>query len=96
MADTKPAARVDIWPVSAAIWRNQMAEGKIFYSVTFQRSYRDRDGKVANSDSFDAGELLLLAKVADQAHTKIHELRAADRATQKQHDAGEGDVSSQY
>jgi hypothetical protein len=97
MADRKPAAKIDMWPLSAAIWRNQSGEGKVFYSVTFQRSYRDKDGKVQNSDSFDGTELLLLAKVADLAHTKIHNLRSEDRAAQRQAgEAVEDDVAAQY
>ena len=39
MSDTKkPAAKVTLHPVSAAIWRNQNPSG-VFYSVTFERSF---------------------------------------------------------
>ena len=47
MSDSKkPAARVSLHPVSAAIWRNENAKGDgAFYSVTLQRSYKDAEGK---------------------------------------------------
>lgn len=79
MSDTKkPAARLSLYPVSAAIWRNQNPKG-VFYSVTFERSYKDEAGKYQTSSTFNAGDLLTLSKLADLADTKIRELRAADR-----------------
>lgn len=79
MSENKqPVAKINLHPVSAAIWRNENQKGT-FYSVTFERSYKDDDGKWHRSGSFNAGDLLLLAKVADLAHSKIHELRAGDR-----------------
>ena len=87
MSDTKkPTAKISLHPVSAAIWRNQNPKG-VFYSVTFERSYKDEGGKWHASGSFNAGDLLLLAKVADQAHSKIHELRANDRNAQPEDQA---------
>lgn len=79
MSDTKkPAARVSLFPVSAAIWRNQTQKG-VFYSVTFERSYKDEAGRYQASSNFNAGDLLTLSKLADLCDTKIRELRAADR-----------------
>ena len=67
----KPAAKVTLYPVSAAIWRNASGTGEVFYSATFERSYKDPEGKYKSSDSFNSDHLLLLAKVADLAHTEI-------------------------
>jgi hypothetical protein len=75
----KPAAKVTLYPVSAAIWRNASGTGEVFYSATFERSYKDPEGKYKSSDSFNSDHLLLLAKVADLAHTEILKLRANDR-----------------
>lgn len=81
MSDTKkPAAKITLYPVSAAIWRNQNPSG-VFYSVTFERSFKDDAGKWQSSATFNANDLLLLAKVADQAHSEIYKLRANDRQT---------------
>jgi hypothetical protein len=72
ISDTKtPAAKVSLYPVSAAIWRNDNGKGEAFYSVTFEGRYRDDSGAWQSSGSFSVSELLLLAKVADLAHTEI-------------------------
>jgi len=87
MSDSKkPAAKVTLYPVSAAIWRNHNEKGT-FYSVTVERSYKDGDGNWQRSDSYNASDLLLLAKVVDQAHSKIFELRAADKQAQPEDEA---------
>ena len=82
MSETKkqPTDKVTLYPVSAAIWRNENEKGEAFYSVTFEHSFKDKDGKYQSTGRFSASELLLLAKAADIAHTKIVELRANDRA----------------
>jgi hypothetical protein len=86
MSDNKkPAARINLHPVSAAIWRNQNQKG-VFYSVTFERSYKDDAGNWQTSSSFNAGELLLLAKAADQAESEIRRLRASDRTSELSED----------
>src|SRR5262249_26274704 len=80
MSDSKkPVARVALHPVSAAIWKNDGTNGDAFYNVTFERRYRDDAGKWQSSASFSLNDLLVLAKVADLAHTEIHRLRANDR-----------------
>jgi hypothetical protein len=82
---SKPVTKISMFPVTAAIWENR-TDGKSYYSVTFQRSYRDDKGNWQNSDSFGTADLLLLAKVADQAHSEIHKLRGANRAGQQSED----------
>ena len=87
MSDSKkPAARVSLHPVSAAVWRNENAKGDAFYSVTIQRSYKDADGKWKSTESLNEGDLLLAAKVLDLAHTEISKLRANDRQAQQPED----------
>ena len=84
MSDSKkPAARVNLHPVSASIWRNENTKGEAYYSVTLQRRYKDAEDKWKNSDSFNENELLLAAKVLDLAHTEISKLRASDRQAQQ-------------
>ena len=84
MSDNKkPASKISLHPVSAAIWRNPNQKGEVFYSVTFERSYKDDKGKWQSSATFNAGDLLLLAKVADQAHSEIYKLRADERQAQQ-------------
>jgi hypothetical protein len=87
MSDSKkPAAKLNLHPLAAAIWRNEN-NGATFYSVTFERRYKDEAGNWQSSGSFNSGDLLLLAKLADQAHSKIVELRAKDRNAQPEDQA---------
>jgi hypothetical protein len=79
---TKPAAKVSIFPIQAAIWKNE-SDGRTYYSATFERSYKDDAGNWKSTGTFNAGDLLLLAKVADLAHTEISKLQAGDRKAQQ-------------
>lgn len=79
MSDKKPAARVRLYPITATIWRNQQSTGP-FYSVQFQKSYKDNEGHWQHSDAFASTDLLLLAKLADLAETEIRQLRSKDRS----------------
>jgi len=48
------------------------------YNVTFSRSYKDGNNNWKDSASFGPDDLLLLAKVADEAHTWIARQRSTD------------------
>jgi len=69
-----PADRVRLGRIEAAIWENQGEKGPIF-SVTIKRRYRVKDEWKA-TPSMGRDDLLLLAKVADLAHSRILELQA--------------------
>jgi|NGEPerStandDraft_6_1074524.scaffolds.fasta_scaffold66608_3 hypothetical protein len=86
MSETKnqPILRVDCYPIVAAIWRNKNAEGDAFYSATFQRKYKDKEGKHRSSGNFSTSDLLLLAKAADIAHTQMLGFQESDRAGAKE------------
>ena len=72
----KPVAEVRIGAVKASIWQNETDRGR-WHSVNFSRLYKDGDDW-KNSSSFGRDDLLLLAKVADQAHTRILALQKQD------------------
>ena len=73
MANPKPVAEVRIGRVKAAIWPNE-TEGRTRHNVTFSRLYRDGE-KWKRTQSFGRNDLLVLAKVADQAHSRLFELQ---------------------
>jgi len=77
-AETKnpPVAKVRVGLITGSIWENKTDKGT-FYSVTFERRYKDGD-QWKSSHSFNTGDLLELAKGADLAHTKILEATAKD------------------
>lgn len=77
MANQRPTATVRIGAVKAAIWQNQAGD-RTRYNVTFSKSYRDAEGQWKTTHSFGRNDLLVLAKVADQAHSRIVELEQAE------------------
>ena len=84
MSDSKkPVSRISLYPVNAAIWRNEGSKGEAFYNVTFERSYKDDAGTWQSSANFSLNDLLLLAKVADRAHSEVYKLRANDRKAEQ-------------
>jgi hypothetical protein len=78
-AETKkaPVDKVRVGLITASIWANETEKGT-FHNVTFERRYRDGDGNWKSSHSYNADDLLSLAKAADLAHTRIVELRSGD------------------
>jgi hypothetical protein len=65
----KPVHEVRIGSIKGAIWRNQTTGG-VRYNVTFTRLYREQD-QWRSTESFGRDDLLLLAKVANEAHSWI-------------------------
>ena len=68
---TKPTHEVRLGAIKAAVWKNDTSNG-VRYNTTFSRLYKDGD-EWKTTDSFGRDDLLVLAKVADQAHSWIHE-----------------------
>ncbi len=67
----RPVEEVRIGRIRAAIWENQTEQG-VRHNVTVSRLYKDgNDWK--DTGSFGREDLLLVAKVMDQAHTWIYE-----------------------
>ena len=73
MANQKPVAEVRIGRVKATIWLNG-TERQPRRNVTFSRLYKDDAGEWKSTQSFGRNDLLVLAKVADLAHTRLFEL----------------------
>ena len=67
----KPVHDIRLGAIKAAIWKNETESGPRF-NTTFSRLYKDGD-EWASTDSFGRDDLLTLGKVADLAHTWIHQ-----------------------
>lgn len=65
----QPVHKIRIGSVHAAVWTNEGPNGP-WHNVTFTRAFK-QDGEWKSSSSFNRDDLLVLAKVADQAHTWI-------------------------
>ena len=73
----KPVHEVRLGAVKAAIWKNDTDAG-VRFNVTVTRLYKDED-EWRNTDSFGRDDLLLVAKVADLAHTWICDQQVQER-----------------
>ena len=73
-----PVKTLRLGRIKAAIWENS-ADQRTFYNVTFARTYMDEDKKFHDADSFGRDDLLLLSKLADQAHTFVCDRLAGPR-----------------
>ena len=76
---SSPVKTLRLGRIKAAIWENG-ADQRTFYNVTFARTYMDEDKKFHDSDSFGRDDLLLLSKLADQAHTFVCERQAGPKS----------------
>lgn len=71
----KPEKTFRIGTTSAAVWKNATAEGKSFYSVTFERRYRTKEG-YKTAHSFYPRDLLNFRQLAARAESYIAEQTA--------------------
>lgn len=74
MTKQQPVHEIRLAAVKAAIWENKTNNG-IMFNVTVGRLFKDGDNW-KQTESFGRDDLLLVAKVADQAHTWICEQTA--------------------
>jgi hypothetical protein len=75
-----PVKTIRLGRIQAAIWQNT-SENKPFFSVVISRTYKDAQG-YHNTDSFGRDDLLVVAKIADMAHTAVIQLLEASKADQ--------------
>ena len=70
-----PVRKLRIGLINANIWQRTTGEDN-FYSVSFERRYKDAEGNWQSTHSYNVDDLLSLAKLADQVHTEILKLRS--------------------
>ena len=83
-AKRKPVAILRVEDCSASVWaRESVVQGtpRTFYSVTLERSYKDRNGAWKYTRSFDADSLVRVANLCQRAEETIR--------TRIQQDAGQ-------
>jgi hypothetical protein len=66
MTKQKPVHDIKICSVRAAIWSNPLENGRVMYSVTFSRLFKD-EGGWKDAQSFSRSELLTLCRAAELA-----------------------------
>ncbi len=68
----RPIHEIRIGSIKAAIWRHANPEGRERYSIRIARFYREGNqqaGTWKSTDCFGRDDLLVVAKVADVAHS---------------------------
>ena len=76
----QPVHRIRLSTISAAIFKNDKEDGRSYYNAQFDRSYKDGE-EWKHTKSFGRDDLLNLAKVADLAHSWIHEQKQNPNAS---------------
>jgi hypothetical protein len=71
-----PVKKINVGSVQASVWQRHQAEGKIFYTASFQLSYKDGE-EWKTSSSYGLNDLINLVKVAMLVHSAILELKRA-------------------
>jgi len=71
MTTQRPVHEIRLGHIKAAIWSNETTAGPR-HNVTFARLYKDGD-EWKSTAAFGRDDLLVVAKVADLAHTWICE-----------------------
>ena len=89
----KPIETLRDGRLKATIWHNE-SEGGAYHTVALAKVYEDRDGKLQETSSFSAGELLRVAELAREAHGVIRGYRR-DLALEREPSAGREAPSSQ-
>jgi hypothetical protein len=85
-AANPPVHTIRYGTLRAAIWKREVDLGnnsRPMYSVTFTRSYKDGDDW-KDSSSFGPDDLLTLAKIANDAHTFVHQNRSKEASEQRE------------
>lgn len=71
----RPVHKVQIGRVSGALWANESENGT-FHSITLERAYRDKDGKVQSTGSLGIDDAIVAIEVLRLAAAKAIDLGA--------------------
>lgn len=74
----QPAHRIQDGCLKVTIWRNTSTEGKPYYSIEPQRSYRNGDDTWRETNSLNQDDLLAMAELLREAYTWIKNQKRAD------------------
>jgi hypothetical protein len=88
---SSPAHKLRIGVLQVTIWRNVSDRGN-WYSVTPSRGYKQGDDTWKETDSLGFDDILVMAKLLDQAHTWIvAQMQANSKARKPKPEASSGD-----
>jgi len=65
---TRPAKKFRAGAVTATIWKNRTEDDKEYSTVSFERSYKDKNGEWKTSNSLRVNDLPKAAMVLNKAY----------------------------
>ena len=74
MSSTPPTSVIRDGNLKASIWQNE-GEKVTYYTTTFAKTYRDRNGDPRDTSAFNQSDLLRISELAREARSKTRELR---------------------
>ena len=83
---SQPAHKLRDGCLQVCIWRNTSTEGKTYYSLAPQLSYRQGDDTWRETDRLNADDALPMAELLREAYVWIRNQKRADAAGRKQAD----------
>lgn len=63
----KPCKSYKLGAIECAVWANQTADGKPYFSFSFQKSYKDVNGEWQQTSFFNKSDLALIAALTYKA-----------------------------
>jgi hypothetical protein len=75
---SSPVHKIRDGVLQVCIWRNTNTEGKSFYSLTPQRSYRAGDDTWRETESLNAEDILPMAELLRESYAWIKTQKRAD------------------
>ncbi len=83
---TAPVHKLRDGCLQVCIWRNISTDGKSFYSLTPQRSYKSGDDTWRETDNLNADDALPMAELLREAYAWIKMQKQADAKAAKDRD----------
>ena len=90
----QPIDRLTDGNIKSSIWENENDKGK-YYSANIARTYRDQNGRVAESNSYGANDLLKLARLSEKTYDSMREHQANAYAEQQRQKAEQSQQQAQ-
>nr|WP_319517142.1 hypothetical protein [uncultured Cohaesibacter sp.] len=78
----RPVDKLNDGNLKASIWENESEKGT-FHSVSFARTYRDKDGNLADTNHFSKNDLLKLSRLAEKSYDNVRERQSRAYAEQQ-------------
>lgn len=68
MEKNRPEKKIRAGTISATIWKNKTEENREFRTVTFEKSYKDKNGEWKTTNSLSSTDLPKAAMVLTKAY----------------------------